>query len=206
MNINPGLEPLTVGIETLHTDPKNARHHDQRSIESIMSSLTEFGQQKPIIVVEGGRVIAGNGTLEAARKLGWTRIAVVTFPDEKRATAYAIADNRTAELSVWNTDQLAETLKELNTDWDLESLGFTGVEFEQLVPESKKHEPEKAWEGMPEFDQQDKEAKRQILVSFRNDEDVEKFVQLLGLAITPQTRYLWYPQTPPEIGVDKRYK
>lgn len=206
MNINPGLEHLTVDITSLRTDPKNARHHDQRSIESIMSSLREFGQQKPIIVIEGGMVIAGNGTLEAARKLGWTKIAVVTFPDVERAKAYAIADNRTAELSVWNTDQLAETLKELNTEWDLDALGFTGVEFEQLVPETKKHEPEQAWGGMPEFDQQDKEAKRQILVSFRNDEDVEKFVQLLGLAITPQTRYLWYPQTPPEIGVDKRYK
>ncbi len=100
MEISPDLERLAVDIAELHGDPRNARKHDERNIAAIVSSLREFGQQKPIIALQDGTVIAGNGTLEAATKLGWKRIAVVRFADADKARAYAIADNRSSERAI----------------------------------------------------------------------------------------------------------
>lgn len=105
-----------VRIEDLKPDPRNARVHGERNIEAIRKSLEEFGQRKPI-VVHKGVVIAGNGTVEAAKLLGWDRIGVVYAPDgwpKKKAAAFAIADNRTAELAEWDDQMLQQQLGELS--------------------------------------------------------------------------------------------
>jgi len=85
--IAPDLAPLARPITSLHEDPQNARKHDKRNLEAIAKSLAEFGQRKPIVALHDGTVIAGNGTLAAARSLGWQEIAVATFEDEAKAGA-----------------------------------------------------------------------------------------------------------------------
>ncbi|HIK61188.1 MAG TPA: hypothetical protein EYF98_10945, partial [Planctomycetes bacterium] len=82
----------------------------------------------------GGVVVAGNGTLEAARALGWEVIATVSADDldETQRTAFAIADNRTAELADWDAAKLAEALALVTEDGD--ELGeATGFDHETLV-------------------------------------------------------------------------
>ena len=89
-----------VPLSELVMDPSNVRKHSGRNIEAIKGSLAKFGQQKPIVVGSNGVVVAGNGTLAAARELGWADIAVQrTELQGADATAYAIADNRTADLA-----------------------------------------------------------------------------------------------------------
>jgi site-specific DNA-methyltransferase (adenine-specific) len=116
-----------VFIDDLTLDPANARKHDDKNLKAIAESLKQFGQRKPI-VVWGKTVVAGNGTLVAARSLGWTEITVARIPDDWSAdqvTAYALADNRSAELAVWDEQVLTEQLKQLElADWDVEALGF----------------------------------------------------------------------------------
>ena len=58
-------------ISALTLDPCNARRHGAQNIEAVKSSLRRFGQQKPIVVDEDGVIVAGNGTVAAARELGW---------------------------------------------------------------------------------------------------------------------------------------
>jgi ParB-like chromosome segregation protein Spo0J len=123
-------------IETLFNDPANVRKHDQRNIDAIKASLIRFGQQKPIVVNGDGVVIAGNGTLAAAKDLGWKDISTVeTELDGVDATAYAIADNRTAELAIWDDDALAQTLASLQNDDSIDELvsGFNEQEIEDLI-------------------------------------------------------------------------
>ncbi len=106
-----------VKCASLKPDPKNARKHSPRNLDAIKKSLERFGQQRPIVVDAKGVVIAGNGTLEAAKALGWEEIEVVRSTLKgSSATAYAIADNRTAELAEWDDDILAETLKALKVE------------------------------------------------------------------------------------------
>ena len=130
------LLPLAIDIGSVVPDARNARLHSARSITAIQESLRQFGQRKPIIVQRQGMVVrAGNGTLEAARRLGWDRIAAVLLDDsDATAQAYAIADNRTAELAEWDFETLAGTLKALkDTDIDINALGWADFELEPLL-------------------------------------------------------------------------
>lgn len=205
--INPDLEKLAVPIAQLRNDPRNARDHDERSLQSILKSLREFGQQKPVVALSDGTVIAGNGTLEAARRLGWTRIAAVRFADEAKARAYAIADNRTSDLSRFDGGLLAEALSEIIDGVGLDAVGFTQVELERLLdgPVLPPTDANAEWQGMPQFDQQDKTAYRHIVMNFRSDEDVAKFGELIGQSVTEKTRSLWYPAAEIERLMTKRY-
>lgn len=126
----------TIKVESLHLDPANVRKHGERNLDAIKASLAKFGQQKPIVVDAKGVVIAGNGTLAAARSLGWTTVqAVRSNLKSVESTAYAIADNRTAELAEWDDAALAETLRAVQSDpsIDLAVTGFDADEVDAMI-------------------------------------------------------------------------
>jgi site-specific DNA-methyltransferase (adenine-specific) len=130
--VDRGLEVERVEVSTLLNDPANVRKHNERNLESIKASLARFGQQKPIVVGRDGVVIAGNGTLAAARSLGWSMIDIVrSHLTGAEATAYAIADNRTAELAEWDEESLAQQLAALQIE-DEELLAATGFDEKEL--------------------------------------------------------------------------
>jgi site-specific DNA-methyltransferase (adenine-specific) len=138
----------TLRIVELTPDPNNARQHDDKNLKAIMGSLKEFGQRKPIVITEAGVIVAGNGTVEAAKRLGWLDIEVVRIPSDwtdARVKAFAIADNRTAELANWNQEVLTSQLLELEAEgWELAEFGFEAFELpdedkpiiEDQIPES----------------------------------------------------------------------
>ena len=134
----------TVPIAELSLDPKNARKHSDKNLKAIAASLQRFGQRKPI-VVHRGIVIAGNGTVEAAKSLGWTQIDVAEVPDEwddETAKAYALADNRSAELAEWDEAELAKQLLELiDSEWDIAELGFD-IPLAEIEPANEDEIPE----------------------------------------------------------------
>ena len=126
------MKTESISVGELLNDPANVRQHGARNLETIKASLARFGQQKPIVVDGNGVVVAGNGTLAAARELGWQEVHVVrsglTGSDR---TAYAIADNRTAELAEWDDAALAEQLSALAID-DAELLAAAGYDPGEL--------------------------------------------------------------------------
>ncbi|MBS2031961.1 MAG: DNA modification methylase [Deltaproteobacteria bacterium] len=125
-------------IEALSPDPANVRRHGDRNIEAIKASLRRFGQQKPIVVDGDGVVRAGNCTLAAAKSLGWTEIAVVrTELTGADAAAFAIADNRTAELAEWEDAQLVRLLEQVG----LEGTGFTDDDLAELLDATREPAP-----------------------------------------------------------------
>jgi ParB-like chromosome segregation protein Spo0J len=120
------LRPLAVPIDSVHLDPANARvGHD---IDKIAASLVQYGQRKPIIVnrLQNGKIEAGNGTWQAAKKINWGYIAAVFVDDDPAtAAAYGIADNRVGEFSKWDPDALEdilETVGDLFTGFDIASM------------------------------------------------------------------------------------
>jgi DNA modification methylase len=130
------VKTVSVKIADLSQDPANARKHDDKNIDSIIASLRRFGQQKPIVIDASNVVRAGNGTLEAAKRLGWDSIECVkTDLKGSDAIAYAIADNRTAELAEWDSDILAAQLSGLLTDDEAlaNAAGFSAEEIEAML-------------------------------------------------------------------------
>lgn len=135
----------TVKIDSLTFDPANVRKHDEKNLAAIKASLNRFGQQKPIVVDASGVVRAGNGTLAAAKALGWKEIRIVRSSlAGSEATAYAIADNRTAELAEWDDDALAQTLAALQIEDDelAVATGFDMKEIEALTAPTEVEEDE----------------------------------------------------------------
>jgi hypothetical protein len=125
------MEITRLLIDDLSLDPNNARKHNDENLRVIAESLKAFGQRKPI-VVWGKTVVAGNGTLVAARTLGWKEIDVALIPDDwdaDKVKAFALADNRTAELAEWDKEVLASQLIELEeADFQIEDFGFAKID------------------------------------------------------------------------------
>jgi site-specific DNA-methyltransferase (adenine-specific) len=130
MEQNLRIELIT--LSSLRLDPNNARRHDKKNLEAIKGSLSLFGQRKPIVISGDNTIVAGNGTVEAARELGWTEIYVARIPHDwtpEQIKAYALADNRTAELAEWDSKILADQLLELDAEgWDVAEFGFEPLE------------------------------------------------------------------------------
>lgn len=145
-----------VRIDSLVFDPTNARKHDQKNLEAIKGSLSKFGMQKPIVVTADNVVIAGNGTLEAAKALGWEQIDIHrTVLKGAEAMAYALADNKTAELASWDADILRDQVNSLASDgWDVGGFGFDLDDFEIKELESKEGAKELSEDEFSDFDHQ----------------------------------------------------
>lgn len=152
--IHPALVGLATDIGTLNPDPRNARGHDERNIKAVADSYDAHGQRKPVVVQRvadnGTRMVvrAGNGQVEAAKRLGWTHVAAVVIDEnDKEAIAFALRDNRTAELAEWDLENLGWSLKALDeagiapTD-----IGWTTYESEPLM--------EADWSPKPPTDEQ----------------------------------------------------
>ena len=126
----------SVSVDEISPDPANARMHDRRNLDAIAGSLRKWGQQKPIVISEAGVIVAGNGTWEAAKQIGWKRInAVKTKLEGSEAVAYGIADNRTAELAGWDDAVLGKHLEALQADESIDHLaaGFSDEEIKGLL-------------------------------------------------------------------------
>jgi len=111
-NIVDGLLPLKVAIDSLVPDSENARLHSSKNLEAVKQSLDRYGQRQAIVVQKGTNIIrAGNARYASAKALGWTEVAAVFVDeDEKTSKAFALADNRTAELGAWDFEQLTASL------------------------------------------------------------------------------------------------
>ena len=128
-----GLEPLAADIDALQLLPGNPRRGD---VAAVARSLDAFGQRKPIVALRDGTVIAGNHTLQAAQSLGWDKIAVVWVDDDDAtAKAFALADNRTAELGDYDDQALAELIAAVaEADADLlAASGWTSSDLTELL-------------------------------------------------------------------------
>ena len=135
MEANNEMVVERVSMETLVLDPDNAR---KGNIASIVESLREFGQHRPLIVQRNSnKIIAGNHTFMAAEALGWEEINVYFVDDnDTQAIRRSIADNATNDRAKWDD----EILKDL-----LDAVGFDvpGVDEALLLRLSKlDEEPE----------------------------------------------------------------
>ncbi len=144
-HIEPSLRPLAVPIGQIHNDQDNVRKHPDQNLDAIKCSLEAFGQQKPIVIDKHHTCLAGNGTLLAARALGWTHLAAVTTGlSGSSARAYAIADNRTTDTSDWDMDKLAQQLAILQNEMDFDHLttGFDDSQIEDAINKAMQIEDE----------------------------------------------------------------
>lgn len=109
---------------TLKEYKNNAREHHDADVDAIAASIKEFGFNDPIGVWHD-TIVEGHGRLLAAIKLKLKEVPIIrldSLTDEQRK-AYALAHNKTAELSNWNFDVLDSELKDI-AEIDMSQFGF----------------------------------------------------------------------------------
>ena len=199
-------------ISDLQFDPNNVRKHGFKNLEAVKSSLRKFGQVKPI-VIHNNIVVAGNGTLLAAKEMGWKKIDVVELPkdwDSAKIKAYAIADNRTAELADWDMQLLNLQLEELKeSGYELHDVGFENLELQNLIriDESKNSgatDPYGEWAGMPDYKQDNKLSAFRVTIHFATESDADDFFASIDRT---KKSSMWWPKDDGLIGsnVNEQY-
>lgn len=130
MNKKTDLRIEILGIDQLQEYENNARAHGEIDVAAIRESIETFGFNDPIgIWSENNVIVEGHGRLAAARALGMTEVPCIRLDhmtDEERR-AYALAHNKTAELSAWNFEKLDIELAGIK-EIDMTKLGFQPVE------------------------------------------------------------------------------
>ena len=116
-----------VGIETLKPYENNARTHGKDDVNAIVKSIEDFGFNDPIGVWHG-EIVEGHGRLMAAKQLGMTKVPIIRLDEltDEQRRAYALAHNKTAELSEWNISLLDEELAGIS-EFDMSEYGFLDV-------------------------------------------------------------------------------
>jgi DNA modification methylase len=131
---------------------RNSRTHDERQVDVLCKSITEYGFTNPILIDGDRGVIAGHGRIMAAEKLGLVEVPCIELRhltnEQKRA--YLILDNQSSLMSGWNEALLAQELADLSgVGIEATDLGFDAAEVDRLMEIMGKDFGEKT-EGDPD--------------------------------------------------------
>lgn len=129
----PEIQMIPIG--ELKPWPGNPRAHGEESVTAVIKSIKAFGFTNPVLAQRGTmRVLAGHGRLLAARQLGIENVPVIFLDfDERKSSAYTVADNRIAELSDWDLTKLKECMVEIDDgEFDVTVTGFEKSDLRRM--------------------------------------------------------------------------
>ena len=139
-----------VPIQSIEPYESNTRRHEEKDIRAIAESIKAFGFDDPIGVWMGV-IVEGHGRWEAAKLLGLKEVPVIRLDDmtDEQRRAYAIAHNKTAEMSEWSYEKVTAEINSLDTNMAL--FGFWEKDEATLSAEEEIEEKErKAMEKVDE--------------------------------------------------------
>jgi ParB-like chromosome segregation protein Spo0J len=135
--MQPDLAVVSVPVASLVPYAANARTHSEAQVVQIAASIAEFGFVNPVLVDAAGVLVAGHGRVLAAKRLGLASVPAIRLAHltEAQARALRLADNQIALNSGWDEALLAAELTRIRDEGavDLDVLGFSGLELDQLL-------------------------------------------------------------------------
>jgi hypothetical protein len=98
------------------------------AVEPTKESIKRFGFVKPILVDKAGVIICGHTRYVASYQLGIEFVPVVySDMDDEMAKKYRILDNKLAEKSSFDEDQLLEELRSMGVPTDMQAFFFEDI-------------------------------------------------------------------------------
>lgn len=161
-----------IPVNNLKPYAKNARKHEEYDVGQIAESIERYGFNDPVgIWGKDNIIVEGHGRLLAAKKLGMKEVPCIRLDDltDKQRREYAILHNKTAELSSWDFDLLAE---------DIGDLDFSGFDVDWGIEKKKKKQ---SVDGEVEFSEELLLTHNYIVLYFDNDFDWEVAKDKFGL-------------------------
>ena len=125
-----------INVDKLSAYETNSRTHSDDQIKQIADSIKEFGFTNPVLIDQDGTIIAGHGRVQAAKKISMDEVPCIRLShlSEAQRKAYVIADNKLALNAGWDDALLKSELLELrDMDFDLDLIGFSEVEIDELL-------------------------------------------------------------------------
>src|SRR5687768_18142426 len=103
------MEVEVLPIAGLRPYPGNARTHSKKQIRQIAKSIERFGFTNPVLISDGGEIVAGHGRVEAGKLLGWEKVSALGLSHLTAAErrCYVIADNKLALKAGWGRELVA---------------------------------------------------------------------------------------------------
>jgi ParB-like chromosome segregation protein Spo0J len=123
-------------IRSLTPYASNPRVHSPQQVNQIIASIKEWGWTIPILIDEGGTIIAGHGRAMAAEKMGLAEVPVMIARGwtDAQKRAYVIADNQLTINASWDEPLLRIELGELKKlDFELGLVGFDEVRLATFI-------------------------------------------------------------------------
>lgn len=114
---------------------ENNPRNNEGAIEYVANSIKQFGFKVPIVVDKDNVIVAGHTRWLAASALEMDEVPVVVADDltPEQIKAFRIADNKVAEKASWDFTKLADEIKGIDTDINLNELGFGEFELDTLL-------------------------------------------------------------------------
>lgn len=106
----------------------NNPRNNAAAVDAVAASIREFGFKVPVVIDRNGILITGHTRLEAAKKLGITKIPAIRAADltDAQVKAFRLADNKVAEIATWDDKALAAELQALDDlNFDMSDFGFS---------------------------------------------------------------------------------
>lgn len=119
-------------IAALRPHLRNYRRHPEHQLTILRESLRVHGQQKPVVITPDGTILAGHGLVEAARAEGWSDIACHLY-DGPYPEAFLAIDNRASDLAEDDETALAELLRDLEAQDQLNAAGWEQDDLHELL-------------------------------------------------------------------------
>lgn len=220
------IPTTTLPLNALTPHPENYNTHPASQIKELAESLSTFGQFKNIVTwtcpenmttPEGHElhegltyILAGHGLWLAAMEAGVDELEVKDYSgiSYEMAIGLLLIDNAAPLGSEPDAQRLAALL-ERTREMTADRPGL-GAMLERLRLKAGMNgqaiDPMAEWQGMPEFEQEDKTAFQSIHVHFKNQEDVNSFSELIGQKLTEYTRSIWYPEAEKTDMKNRRYQ
>lgn len=148
------MEIKQIATDDLKPWEKNPRANDA-AVDAVAKSIEMFGFNVPILYDQHMTIVAGHVRWKAAKKLGLTTVPGVQLSlTRAQREAFAVADNKTAEIADWDYDVLGEILNNLPDDGiDLSSLGFSDAELDAILAPAEDFHWDEFQEDLQEFHQ-----------------------------------------------------
>lgn len=186
MNDQPELRAAElVPIDELIPHPENYRSHGDTQLTHIAASIRQNGFYRNVVVANDGTILAGHGTVLAAKRLGMTTVPAVRLPiepDSPAALKILTADNELMRFADSDDRALAELLREISV---ADPTGLLGTGYDEqalagllMVTRTESEVPDfdaaAEWVGMPDYEPT--VPRSAIIVNFETAEEREDFV------------------------------
>jgi DNA modification methylase len=124
-----------VPVSELIHHPKNMNEHSDDQINRLVKLIEYQGFRNPLVVQRGTNlVVAGNGRLMAARKIGLSYVPVTyqEFDSEAQLYAYMTSDNAIASWAHLDLSKVNTEMLDLGPDFDIDMLGIKDFVLEPI--------------------------------------------------------------------------